>query len=132
MKIDRALAEQAVKTVADALGVSVHEAAEGIYNIVNENMFGALRLVSVEQGHDPRDFALIGLRRRRAAARECAGPAAGAWPVIIPPGPGVLCAYGDATTSPARRDASRTYRAPLQRNGPTPSVSRGILDGSRR
>ena len=37
----------------------MEQAAEGIYNIVNENMFGALRLVSVEQGHDPRDFAII-------------------------------------------------------------------------
>ena len=35
-------------------------AAEGIIKIVNESMFGALRLVSVEQGYDPRDFALVG------------------------------------------------------------------------
>ena len=45
--------------IADALGNGLEKAAEGIINIVNENMFGALRLVSVEQGYDPRDFALI-------------------------------------------------------------------------
>ena len=39
--------------------MSLEKAAEGIVNIVNENMCGALRLVSVEQGYDPRDFALI-------------------------------------------------------------------------
>jgi N-methylhydantoinase A len=53
MKIDNSLAEKAVKTVADPLGKSVHETAEGIIKIVNENMFGALRLVSIEQGYDP-------------------------------------------------------------------------------
>ena len=38
---------------------SVEAAAAGIIDIVNENMFGALRLVSVQQGFDPRDFALV-------------------------------------------------------------------------
>ena len=53
------LARQAVAKIADALGLSVEEAAEGIIEVVNENMVGALRLVSVERGHDPRDFALV-------------------------------------------------------------------------
>ena len=48
-----------MRKIADALGMSLEKAAEGIVNIVNENMCGALRLVSVEQGYDPRDFALI-------------------------------------------------------------------------
>src|SRR6056300_340531 len=60
MEIRRDLAEKAIKPVADALGISVKRAAAGIIDIVNENMYGALRLVSVEKGYDPRDFALIG------------------------------------------------------------------------
>ena len=36
------------------------EAARGIIDIVNENMFGALRMISVQQGYDPREFALMG------------------------------------------------------------------------
>jgi N-methylhydantoinase A len=108
MKIDRALAEKAVKTVADALGKSVKEAAEGIINIVNENMFGALRLVSIEQGYDPRDFALVGFGGAGPLHANALGRLTGAWPVIIPPGPGVLCAYGDATTR-LRDEASRTF-----------------------
>jgi len=36
------------------------EAARGIIDIVNENMFGALRMISVQQGYDPRDFAVMG------------------------------------------------------------------------
>ena len=48
------------QTIADAMGLdSVEEAAEGILAIVNENMAGALRLVSVQRGHDPREFALV-------------------------------------------------------------------------
>lgn len=40
----------AVSKVADRLKMTVHDAAKGIIDIVNEKMFGALRLVSVEQG----------------------------------------------------------------------------------
>ena len=108
MVIDRELAVRAVKTVADILGRSVEEAAEGIVDIVNENMFGALRLVSIEQGHDPRDFALIGFGGAGPLHANALGRLTGAWPVIIPPGPGVLCAYGDATTR-LRDEASRTF-----------------------
>ena len=58
-KLDREASTRAVQTVADALGLSLMEAAAGIVAIVNETMFGALRLVSVQQGYDPRDFALM-------------------------------------------------------------------------
>jgi len=50
MELDRALAHRAVSKIASALGKDVRDAALGIYDIVNENMVGALRLVSVEQG----------------------------------------------------------------------------------
>jgi len=108
MKIRRDLAEQAVQKVADALGLPLARAASGIYDIVNENMFGALRLVSVEQGHDPRDFALIAFGGAGPLHANALGKLMGSWPVIIPPGPGVLCAYGDATTR-VRDEASRTF-----------------------
>ncbi|HET9018252.1 MAG TPA: hydantoinase/oxoprolinase family protein [Acetobacteraceae bacterium] len=108
MRLDRARAERAVQKIADALGLSLHRAAEGIVNIVNENMFGALRLVSVEQGYDPRDFALVAFGGAGPLHANALGRLMGAWPVIIPPGPGVLCAYGDATTR-LRDEASRTF-----------------------
>ena len=108
MEIDGGLAEQAVKKVADALDLPVMKAAAGIIDIVNENMFGALRLVSVEQGFDPRDFALIAFGGAGPLHANALGKLMGSWPVIIPPGPGVLCAYGDATTR-VRDEASRTY-----------------------
>ena len=108
MKIDRAAAETAVQTIADAMGLSLKRAAEGIVDIVNENMFGALRLVSVEQGYDPRDFALIAFGGAGPIHANALGRLMNSWPVIIPPGPGVLCAYGDATTR-LRNEASRTF-----------------------
>ena len=53
MEISKEAAEKAVQTIADALDIGLLEAAEGIIKVVNESMFGALRLVSVEQGYDP-------------------------------------------------------------------------------
>jgi N-methylhydantoinase A len=90
------------------LKISVEEAAEGIVKIVNENMFGALRLVSIEQGYDPRDFALVAFGGAGPLHANALAKLSGSWPAIIPPGPGVLCAYGDATTR-ARNEASQTY-----------------------
>ena len=108
MEIRKDLAEKAIKPIAKALGISVKRAAAGIIDIVNENMYGALRLVSVEQGYDPRDFALIGFGGAGPLHANALGRLMNSWPVIIPPGPGVLCAYGDATTR-VRDEASRTY-----------------------
>lgn len=108
MIIRKDLAEKAVKKVADAMKLTVKQAAAGIIDIVNENMYGALRLVSVEKGYDPRDFALIGFGGAGPLHANALGKLSSSWPVIIPPGPGVLCAQGDATTS-VRDEASRTF-----------------------
>jgi N-methylhydantoinase A len=108
MKIDKQAAVTAVQTIADAMGIGLMEAAEGIVKIANEAMLGALRVVSVEQGFDPRDFALVGFGGAGPLHANAMGILTNAWPVIIPPGPGVLCAYGDATTR-VQDEASRTY-----------------------
>mgnify|MGYP005848906225 CR=1 FL=1 len=108
MAIRRDLAVKAVEQVATALGKSVEDAAAGIVAIVNENMCGALRLVSVEQGYDPRDFALIGFGGAGPLHANALARLINSWPAIIPPGPGVLCAYGDATTR-LRNEASQTF-----------------------
>ena len=108
MALDRKLAQQSVEKVGKALGKNVKDAALGIFNIVNENMVGALRLVSVEQGHDPRDYALIAFGGAGPLHANALSILLGSWPSIIPPGPGVLCALGDATTA-VRDESSRTY-----------------------
>jgi N-methylhydantoinase A len=106
--LDVAASRAAVATVAEAMGLpSVEAAAAGIVDIVNENMFGALRLVSVQQGFDPRDFALVSFGGAGPLHANALGRLTGSWPVIVPPSPGVLCAYGDATTC-LRDESART------------------------
>lgn len=108
MALDREAARRAVKKIADALALSAEDAALGIYSIANENMTGALRLVSVEQGYDPRDYALIAFGGAGPLHANALSRLLGAWPAIIPPGPGVLCALGDSTTA-IRDERSRTF-----------------------
>jgi N-methylhydantoinase A len=106
--LDPKAARTAVQQVADAMGLpSVEAAAAGIIDIVNENMLGGLRLVSVQQGFDPRDFALVAFGGAGPLHANALGRLTGAWPVIVPPSPGVLCALGDATTS-VRDESART------------------------
>lgn len=58
-QLDIAAARAAVQEVADALGLGLEEAAEGILRLANEKMLGALRNVSIERGHDPREYRSI-------------------------------------------------------------------------
>ncbi|MEH6791087.1 hydantoinase/oxoprolinase family protein [Parasphingorhabdus sp.] len=111
--LDREGAQNAVQTIADALGIELMEAAAGIIDIVNENMFGALRLVSVQQGYDPREFALMGFGGAGPLHANAMGKLMNSWPVIIPPSPGVLCAYGDATTR-QRVETQRSFNEMVQ------------------
>ena len=81
MEIRKDLAEKAIRPIAKALGISVKRTAAGIIDIVNENMYGALRLVSVEQGYDPRDFALIGFGGAGPLHANALGKLMNSWPV---------------------------------------------------
>ncbi|KAJ7207148.1 Hydantoinase/oxoprolinase-domain-containing protein [Mycena pura] len=107
-KLDFEAARKAVRAVADAIGLTLHEAAEGILKLANEKMYGALKSVSVERGHDPREYSLVafggaGPLHACSLARLCQS-----YPAIVPPSPGVLCALGDAVTS-LRHEVGRTY-----------------------
>lgn len=107
-RLDREGAKKAVQTIADALGVGLMEAARGIIDIVNENMFGALRMISVQQGYDPRDFALMGFGGAGPLHVNAVARLMGSWPAISPVSPGVLCALGDATTR-MRTETARSF-----------------------
>lgn len=107
-KLDVEAATKAVQTIADALSVTIQEAAQGIIDIANENMFGALRLVSVQQGYDPRDFALMGFGGAGSLHSNAVGRLMGSYPVVVPVSPGVLCATGDATTQ-MRYEHARSF-----------------------
>ncbi len=108
MALDVEAAKTAVSTVGDALGLDVYQAAAGILDIVNENMAGALRLVSVQRGYDPRDFAIVAFGGAGPMHANAVAALMGSYPVIIPPAPGVLCAEGDLVAD-FREEFSRTF-----------------------
>ncbi|WP_336951496.1 hydantoinase/oxoprolinase family protein [Sphingobium aromaticivastans] len=107
-KLDKEGATKAVQTIADALGIDLYAAARGIIDIVNENMFGALRMISVQQGYDPRDFALMGFGGAGPIHVNAVARLMGSWPAVSPVSPGVLCALGDATTR-MRTESARSF-----------------------
>ncbi|SDR17375.1 N-methylhydantoinase A [Rhizobiales bacterium GAS113] len=95
MALDRALAETAVREgVARPLGLSLEAAARGMLAIIDSNMVGAIRVVSVERGHDPRDFTLVAFGGAGPLHGCALAELLGISRVLIPPAPGVLCAEG--------------------------------------
>lgn len=108
MQLDVEAAKTAVGRVGDALGLDVHQAAQGILDIVNENMAGALRLVSVQRGYDPRDFALVAFGGAGPMHANAVAAIMGSFPVLVPPGPGLLCAEGDLVAD-YREEFAQTY-----------------------
>ncbi|KAJ6005387.1 hypothetical protein N7451_003331 [Penicillium sp. IBT 35674x] len=107
-ELDVNAAMAAVTEIADQMKLAVMQTAEDIITIINETMYGALRLVSVEQGYDPREFALVAFGGASPLHANAVGQLLGAWPVIIPPSPGILCAQGDVTTK-LRHEQSATF-----------------------
>ena len=106
--LDRAAAHEAIRSrVAEPLGLSVERAAEGILEVVNNAMVGAIRQVSVERGHDPRDFALLAFGGAGPMHGGAMARLLGMRTIIVPPGPGVLAAHG-LLVADIRTDLSRT------------------------
>ncbi|MGA3005459.1 MAG: hydantoinase/oxoprolinase family protein [Acetobacteraceae bacterium] len=99
--------------VAEPLGMSIEEAARGIISIVDHNMMGAIRVVSVERGHDPRDFVLVPFGGAGPLHGGSLARLMGISTILIPPAPGVLSALG-LLVSNLRAEFTRTS---LQRAG---------------
>ena len=111
MQLDLDGARNAIKIrCADPLGISVEEAAHGIVEIANTAMVNALRLVSVQRGHDPRDFMLIGFGGAGPAHTVRLAEQAGIPNVLIPLAPGTASALGLLVTD-VRMDSSATLIA---------------------
>lgn len=114
MELDADAARRAVQPIADALGLDLLQAAAGIVHIANENMLGALRLVSVQRGFDPREFALMAFGGAGPLHANALGRLIGSAPIVVPPAPGLLCAMGDVFSN-LREDFSssvlRTFDA---------------------
>ena len=94
MALDVDASRRVVSKVADQLGFSVERAAKGILDIVSANMVRAIRAISVERGHDPRDFVLMPFGGAGPLHAEGCAQALGISEIIIPYSPGILCAQG--------------------------------------
>lgn len=108
MDLDHEAAREAIAGIADERGSSVEEAAQAILDIVNENMHSALRVVSVERGYDPREFGLVAFGGAGPMHANALADVMEAYPLIIPPGPGVMSAFG-FLTSDVQNEFSETY-----------------------
>ncbi|MGH2947229.1 MAG: hydantoinase/oxoprolinase family protein, partial [Solirubrobacteraceae bacterium] len=117
-RLDLEGARRAIAAVGEPLGLGVEEAAHAILAVVNTRMAGEIRLITLEQGHDPREFALV--------AFGGAGPLHGAAllrdigirTMLVPRSPGVLCAIGCAVAD-LRHDFSLTIERLLPEEGST-------------
>jgi N-methylhydantoinase A len=108
MTLDLDAARNAILThCAEPLGLSIEEAAHGIVEIANTAMVNALRLVSVQRGHDPRDFMLVGFGGAGPAHAVRLAEQAGIPRVLIPLGPGTASALGLLVTD-VRMEGSAT------------------------
>ncbi|CDZ32629.1 N-methylhydantoinase A [Neorhizobium galegae bv. officinalis] len=95
MALDVEAARKAVDgKVATPLGLSTATAARGILAIVDNHMVGAVRVVSVERGHDPRDFTLVPFGGAGPLHGCALAELLGISRVMIAPAPGILCADG--------------------------------------
>jgi N-methylhydantoinase A len=108
MELDVDAAHVAVQKIADDLSIDVHRAARGIIDIVNENMRGALRVVTVQKGLDPKNFSLVAFGGAGALHANALAANLGCFPVIVPPEPGVLSALGFVAAD-VRNEFSQTF-----------------------
>jgi N-methylhydantoinase A len=107
LQLDREAAESAVKALADTLGLELLACAEGIVRVAEAEMLGALRLMTVERGIDPRDFALLPFGGAGPLHAAALAQALGISRILCPRASGVLCALGLAG-APPRHDLVRT------------------------
>jgi N-methylhydantoinase A len=112
MPLDMARARAAIETIAGALGTSVEGAAWAIVRLANSNMERAVRSVTLQRAHDPRDFTLVPFGGAGPLHAAELADGLGMTRILIPPHPGVLAALG-LTVPDLVRDYGRTVLLPL-------------------
>ncbi len=107
MKLDEDAAHRAIEGLADSLGMSKLEAAEGVLTVINSNMANAIRSRTVQKGIDPREFALVAFGGAGPLHGVEVAAMLGFPEVIVPPYPGITSAMGLLTTD-LKYDTIRT------------------------
>ena len=109
MRLDVARARRALAPLARRLGRSVEAAAAGVVAVVTAAMERALRVITVERGHDPREFTLVAFGGAGGLHAAELARALGIGRVYVPRHPGLLSAWGVLAAEPIR-DVARTLR----------------------
>jgi len=112
MALDPDRARAAIEGLAGPLGLSPEATARGILAIADNNMVGAIRVVSVERGHDPRRFTLVPFGGAGPLHGCALAALLGITRILVPPAPGVLCAQG-LLAADLKAEFSRTIATPL-------------------
>jgi N-methylhydantoinase A len=102
MVLDKQKSEQAVADVAQALGMSVFEAASGIIDVVNDHMVRALRVMSVQRGENPKDYTLVSFGGAGGLHVCALADALQMQHALVPANAGVLSALGMLAAQPSR------------------------------
>jgi N-methylhydantoinase A len=112
MPVDVQAARAVFAPVAERLGFTTERAAHGVLGIVVSNMVRAIRAISVERGHDPRQFALMPFGGAGPLHAGDVARSLGMRQIIVPDAPGILCARG-LVVSDLQEDFVRTARTPV-------------------
>jgi len=105
--LDRAAVEAPLDALARSLGTDPDHAAEGVIAVVNAAMERALRVISVERGHDPATFTLVPFGGAAGLHAVALADRLRIPTILVPPDPGVLSAWG-MLVAPIRKEAART------------------------
>jgi N-methylhydantoinase A len=108
MKLNRAKSRESFSALAGHYRLSPEEAALGVIRLVNANMINALKIISVQRGYDPREFALVAMGGGGAVHAAYLARELQIGRVIVPVSPGHFSAYGMLTTD-LRRDYIQTH-----------------------
>ncbi|NKE44108.1 hydantoinase/oxoprolinase family protein [Roseomonas frigidaquae] len=129
IRLDVAAAARAIEAqIAKPLGLSLQDAARGIVAVADNAMAGAIRVVSVQRGHDPQDFSLLPFGGAGPLQAGAIARLLGMKRILVPARPGVLSAEG-LLAAPLRNEFARTVmlRAPLTDVAPLANAF-GALD----
>jgi len=126
MSINQDLSRQAIELLAGQLGMGLYETANGILDIVTANMAKAIRVISVQRGYDPREYALVAFGGAGPVHAVRLARELGMSKVLVPLTPGVLCALGLLMTD-LRTDFSMTRMVLMEEAHP--ALIQSFFDG---
>lgn len=113
MVLDKDKARAAIAQVAEPLNLSIEDTAQAIVDIAHATMINALKLVTVQRGHDPRDVSLLISGGAGPALASHLGRELQVKATVVPPHPGIFSAWGMLAAEP-RTDFRETWFSLLQ------------------